>query len=517
MKLSIKSIVTPLLLLLLSIGIAAQTTSSLPRSLPELQGVSSEGISQFLDAAGKSKHELHSFMFLRHGNVIAEAWWSPYRSDLKHTLYSTSKSFTATAIGFAVAEKRLTVEDKVITFFPGELPDSISTNLAMLRIRDLLSMSAGQEPEPTPAVVSQQDNWVKGFLAAPIVHEPGTKFLYNSLCTYMLSAIIQKVTGQKVIDYLTPRLFNPLGITGMDWESDPKGINTGGWGLRLKTEDLAKFGQLFLQKGNWNGTQVLPAAWVEEASSLKIVQNPDWSQAKRDSSDWQQGYCYQMWRCRHNAYRGDGAFGQFVIVMPEQDAVVIITSETSDMQGEINLVWQYLLPAMQADKLPANPAMATKLQQQLATLALPIPAKNPDSRIIPEIAGKTYTMAANEKDIQNMSFQFKRGMCRLTMKVNTELYRIAFDSGKWVYGQTYKLGPSLVLRAKGHFAGLPASEVAGSFRWKDKHTLELTLRYIDSPHTETFTCHFDKKALSVDIQNSFEKSKPVTITGTLSN
>ena len=136
----------------------------------------------------------------------------------------------------------------------------------------------------------------------------------------------------------------------------PRGINTGGWGLRLKTEDMAKFGQLFLQKGNWNGKQILPASWVEEASTAKIMQDPDAPQSKRDSSDWVQGYCYQMWRCRHNAYRGDGAFGQYMIVMPEQDAVIAITAETADMQEEINLVWKYLLPALQDDVLPADAA-----------------------------------------------------------------------------------------------------------------------------------------------------------------
>ena len=188
---------------------------------------------------------------------------------------------------------------------------------------------------------------MKKFLSIPIINEPGSKFLYNSLATYMLSAIVQKVTGEKVVDYLTPRLFEPLGIQGMDWEVDPMGINTGGWGLRVKTEDLAKFGQLYLQKGMWNGKQIIPADWIEEATTAKIMQDPDAPQSRKDSSDWLQGYCYQFWRCRNNAYRGDGAYGQFIIVMPEKDAVVAITAETSDMQDEINLVWKFLLPAFE--------------------------------------------------------------------------------------------------------------------------------------------------------------------------
>jgi CubicO group peptidase (beta-lactamase class C family) len=162
----------------------------------------------------------------------------------------------------------------------------------------------------------------------------------------------------------------------MDWEMDKQGINTGGWGLRLKTEDMAKFAQLFLQKGKWNGKEILPASWIEEASTKKILQSPDAPQSRRDSSDWLQGYCYQMWRCRHNAFRGDGAFGQFMIVMPEQDAVLAITAESSDLQGEINLVWDYLLPAFKNDQLPADAAASARLKEKIRSLALPVPPKN---------------------------------------------------------------------------------------------------------------------------------------------
>ena len=352
----------------------AVTQTTLPRSTPEAEGVSSKNILQFLEAAEKSPHEMHSIMMLRHGKVIAEGWWAPYRADVKHTMYSCSKSFTATAVGLAVHEGKLSVEDKVVSFFPDQLPETVSANLAALRVRDLLSMTAGQEPDPTP-VIRNADNWTRAFLATPVLNQPGSKFLYNSLATYMLSAIVQKVTGEKIIDYLTPRLFAPLGITGMDWETTPDNINTGGWGLRIKTEDMARFGQLFLQKGRWNGQQVLPAAWVQEASTAKIIQHPDMPQSKRDSSDWEQGYCYQMWRSRNNSFRGDGAFGQFIIVMPDQDAVIAITSETPDMQAEFNLVWKYLFPAMQATALPADAKSAAALKQKLAALALPVPAK----------------------------------------------------------------------------------------------------------------------------------------------
>ena len=506
------SIVLSFLFLLGFTGIHAQMTQALARSIPEAEGISSEAITNFLEAVGKSKNEFHSFMMLRHGKVIAEGWWNPYRADLKHTLYSTSKSFTATAVGFAVSEKRLTVNDKVVSFFPNDVPKIISPHLAELSVKDLLTMSAGQFPEPS--YISRRDtNWAKAFLATPIVNKPGTKFLYNSLCTYMLSAIVQKVTGEKIIDYLTPRLFKPLGIEGMDWEIDPLSINVGGWGLRLKTEDLAKFGQLFLQKGMWKGQQILPAAWVEEASTLKIIQNPDLAQEKKDASDWQQGYCYQMWRCRNNAFRADGAFGQYIIMMPDQDAVIVITSETPDMQDELNLVWKHLLPAFQKDKLATDKNKAEVLKQRLSTLALLPPKKSNNSPIIKDILGKTFSLSPNTQFVQNLSFQFKGDVCEVSLKNNMGTYKLSFGAGQWLNGETAKLGPSLVAGAKNHFIGLPPSKVAGSFRWENDSTLMLILRYIDSPHSETYTCHFDKNNLTVDYQYSFNKSKIEVLKG----
>lgn len=513
-----RSFLVLLLFLLLSLPVAAQTRAVLPRSTPEAEGVSSEGILSFLEAAGKSRHELHSFMFLRHGKVIAEGWWDPYRPDLKHTMYSVSKSFTSTAVGFAVSENRLTVNDKVISFFPRNLPDSISPFLSEVTVKDLLSMSVGQHPDPTfPAVAGE--NWVQAFLATPIVHKPGSQFLYNSLGSYTLSAIAQKVTGEKVIDYLTPRLFQPLGIEGMDWEIDPMGINSGGWGLRIKTEDMAKFGQLYLQKGSWEGRQILPKEWIEEATTIKIEQEPDAPRAKKDASDWLQGYGYQFWRSRHNAFRADGAFGQFIIVMPDEDAVVVITAETADMQDEINLVWKYLLPAIHQDKLPANKSIAAALRNKLTLLALPLPAKGAASPLAASLSGKSFAMEPNERHVESVSFRFKDDTCHVTLGTDSAVNQLVFGRGRWHRGETGRRGPYLVSRATGNAGGLPPYRVAGSYRWIDENRLELTLRYIESPHRETIICHFDRNKIFVDLQSSIEttpKTKKPALKGELS-
>ena len=489
--------------LTLCCNVRAQKSAALPRSVPEAEGVSSNDIVQFLDATSKSKTEFHSFMLLRHGKVIAEGWWNPYRADLKHTMYSCSKSFTATAVGFAVQEKKLSLNDKVISFFPHELPDTVSKFLSELTVKDVLMMSDGQEPDPTGPVGSKYTNWIKGFLATPIVYEPGSVFLYNSLGTYMLSATVQKVTGEKIVDYLKPRLFDPLGIHGLDWETDLQGINTGGWGLRLKTEDMAKFAQLFLQKGKWDGKQIIPASWVEEASTVKIMQAPDAPQATRDSSDWLQGYCYQMWRCRHNAFRGDGAFGQFMIVMPEQDAVLAITAETPDMQEELNLVWKYLLPAFKANQLPTDAAGSARLKQKIESLALLPPQKNSQS-LSATINGKTFTASSNALHLQRISFDFSNDVCKVKFQVDTATYQIGFGDGKWTSAETNMPEPALTAGLIENNSMIYPAKIMAAYTWKDANTLQLVLRYIESPHTATFICSFHENRLTMEANRSFE-------------
>ena len=479
---------------------------SLPRSVPEAEGVSSKAIITFLDSAAKStRTEFHSFMFLRHGKVIAEGWWNPYSPDLKHTLYSASKSFTATAVSFAIKEKKLSLEDKVVSFFPRYTPDTLSPFLAELKIKDMLSMATGQLREPNG--MQQLDSaWAKMFLAAQWAYKPGTKYMYNSMASFMLSAIVQKVTGEKVVDYLKPRLFDPLAIEGYDWETNPEGINTGGWGLRLKTEDLAKFGQLYLQKGKWNGKQLLTKNWVSDATSLKIYQNPKMTQAKRDSSnDSMQGYCYQFWRAKNNSYMANGAFGQFILVMPDKDAIVILTAESNDMWGELGMVWKYLYPGISDGKLAEDKQSADDLKTRLAALALPIPEKTRNEKTEAKISGKTFSFTDNPKKIQSLTIQFNNDLCLLNMKTDTASFDFSFASGKWQLGETTKHGPSIFERAKHSLDGLPPFKIACAFTWKDEKTLELTLRYIENVHSEKIIFHFDdinKNKIKVDLRGS---------------
>lgn len=333
-----------------------------PRATPESQAVDSESIIRFIEKADREVNSIHSLMIVRNGYVVTEAWWKPEAAEKNHILWSLSKSFTSTAVGFAVQEGKLSIDDLVMDFFPDKLPEEPSKNLLSMRVRDLLTMSAGHEVEVN--LRSIEGDWVEAFLNHPVPHIPGTHFKYNTPATYMLSAIVQKVTGETVLDYLQPRLFKPLGIKNPEWETSPQGISLGGYGLYVRTEDIAKLGQLYLQKGKWNGMQLLPSSWIDLATTKQVSNgsNPD--------NDWNQGYGFQFWRCRHNAFRGDGKDGQFCIVLPEKNAVIAITSKTNNMGKELQLIWDELLPAFNDKPLQANEGAQKKLKSLISGLEL---------------------------------------------------------------------------------------------------------------------------------------------------
>jgi CubicO group peptidase (beta-lactamase class C family) len=361
-----------LAVLVLGVHFPAQAARiALPRSTPEAQGISSRAILEFVAVADKNINTLHSFMLVRHGHVVAEAWWKPEAADKPHVLASLSKSFNATAAGLAIQDGKLRLDDPVLKFFPADAPPDPSDNLKAMKVRDLLTMSCGHETEPK---ATEGGPSVKQFLAHPVVHKPGTHFQYNTMGSYTLSAIITKVTGQTTLEYLKPRLFEPLGIENPQWDSSPEGNSLGGYGLKLCTEDIAKFGQLYLQEGKWNGTQLISKEWIVQATS-KQVPNDEESHAKI-GIDWQQGYGFQFWRCTHNAFRGDGAGGQLCIVIPDRDAVVAITAQTGNFQEEMNAIWELLLPDIHAEVLPEDAAAQEKLKHAISNLVAHPEKKN---------------------------------------------------------------------------------------------------------------------------------------------
>ena len=311
---------------------------------------------------------LHNLMIVKDGKVVVEETFDPeWPADRPQHVFSASKTFTALAVGLAVDDGLMTVEDKVIDYFPDKLPAEVNDNLRNLKVKDLLTMQCGHTTDPTWDTMAAYDSTnmelplkpgadlAAAFLNHPFEHEPGTYFTYNSLCTYMASAIVQKVCGKTIRDYLDERIFKPLGIQTPDWDMDEEGVCCGGWGLHLRLEDMAKAGQLMLQKGRWNGKQLISAEWIEEQTRKHIDNYPNGLTAEQidmppfypiTRNDWVAGYGYQTWRNTIGGYRADGAWGQMIVVLPEKNAVIAARACLANHQVELWSFWDLLVPAL---------------------------------------------------------------------------------------------------------------------------------------------------------------------------
>jgi hypothetical protein len=466
---------------------------NLLRATPESQGVDSAGISRFLLAAQDSGLQWHSFMLLRRGNVIAEGWWKPFEPSYKHTLYSLSKSFASTGIGLLVKDGKLNVDDQVISLFPDYLPADVTENLRKMKIRHLLSMNTGHDEDTTPKMREGTESWIKTFFAVPVVHAPGSHFLYNSGATYMLGAIVKKITGQDLEDFLRQRLFTPLGITDLDWEKSPEGLSVAGWGLRLKAEDIAKLGQLYLQRGKWDGKEILGEAWVEEASSAQTTSNPG-------DSDWSQGYGYQFWRCKPGFFRGDGAFGQYCIVMPQHEAVLVVNSESWDMGKQMAIMWETLLPAMKSSPLPSNESSLKKLKGDIAALSLPT-TKGTIKPIASKLTNTTFRIDKNEFGVSHIGIKHTDKGPVLTISSDRGMQVVKAGWENWVTNN----------ESKPYLLSVPnrnpvPSKIAATATWIADKMLQMDLKFVEAIHTDKLTFRFEDKALTLSMMNSVSEN-----------
>lgn len=439
------------------------TIIRLPRSAPSAQGVDATKVLAFLDAVESGAMDLHSFMLVRHGHVVAEGWWAPYRADRIHLLYSLSKSFTSTAIGMAEAEGLLSVDDRVVSFFPDKLAAGASSYVTAMKVRHLLAMASGHAEDTGPALAKGGPDVVRTFLAIPPDQPPGSLFCYNQGCTYTLSAIITKLTGQRPVQYLRPRLFDPLGIEQAYWLQSAEGIDLGYSGLHLVTESIAKLGQLYLQEGRWEGKQLVPQSYVAQARS-KQVDN------RRHSAtpDWQQGYGFQFWVSRHDAYRGDGAFGQFCVVVPGADAVIACTAQIHNMQAEINLFWEYLLPALFGPG-PVDHAAEQRLAdrlQHMSTAVIDARADLSGPEVTFARAGDLVGYTDGLSEIRVVPFD---GGTRLTVVNRGEDHSFDLRPGHW---------------AEGELPGLhsPLATVAVTGGWTAAGEFQADIVSLTSPH-----------------------------------
>ncbi len=478
---------------------AAATSAPLPRATPESVGISSAGLQALIEEADARAHGLHAIMIVRHGKVVAEGWWAPYSADEPHLLFSLSKSFTSTAIGMLQAEGRLNIHDKLVSFFPEQVPADASANLRNMRLRDLLMMSTGQHKEDVDQInMNAPDKTdIRNFLAAPVKQKPGTLFYYNSPATNMLSATVTKITGQTLRDYLVPRLFEPLGIPVPEWRMLPEGFNDGAGGLSLRTEDVAKFGQLLLQRGEWNGQRLVPAEWVDLATSRQVSNGSD------PQGDWDQGYGFQFWRCVPGFYRADGAFGQFCIVIPQHDTVIAINSGTRDMGAIMKMLWAKVLPELRAAPLPENPAALAALRDRLAQLSLPVTAGAATSPLAAKVAGRRFAFAQNDATLESVSLDLAADGA-VTLKARQ-------------YGRDLSITPGRGAWVRGEFPQTPNSNqpVAASGAWTADDTYTVQLAQYRTPFIMTIRLKFtdDEVTLEREMNVGFGNTKPAVLTG----
>jgi CubicO group peptidase (beta-lactamase class C family) len=455
---------------------------SLPRSSPVEQHVDPAGILAFLDALeARPDIEMHSIMLVRHGQVVAEGWWGPYSADRPHLLYSLSKSFTSTAAALAAAEGLLDLDDTVVSHFPEFEADITDPGSRSMRIRHIAAMASGHEQETrSQAFALDPHEPVRGFLLIPPDRPPGTVFAYNQPCTYTLASIIQRKAGMPLTEYLRPRLFDPLGIGQVGWHTFA-GREQGYTGLHARTEDIARLGQLYLQRGRWDGSQLISESWIAQATSRQID-----TANQQTNPDWRQGYGFQFWMSRHG-YRGDGAYGQFCVILPEQDAVVVTTAATLDMQAVLDAMWAHLLPALgQSDPdAGSQEQLASRLSglELAAYQADGVPADwDPWLR-------EPFTVASAEGDPQTQPTLTAIGLQRLGAGLQVTLNE-ADNALSFAVGTR-----GWTVSSPGDASGkrIPVAAAGG---WSDQKTLRVEVIFLETPHRMDIVCSLDGHSAS---------------------
>jgi CubicO group peptidase (beta-lactamase class C family) len=468
--------------------------AQLPTSSPSDQGVDAGGILRFVDALENSPtQDPHSLMILRHGHVIAQGWWAPYSSQRRHLLYSLSKSFTSAAAGIAISEGLLDLDEPAISYFPELDADITDERSRSILVRHLASMSTGHTFD-TLEQAQRNDplDVVRGFLLLPPERDPGTVFAYNQPATYTLATIIQKRSGLSLVDYLRPRLLDPLGIGQVGWQQYPAGRNIGFSGLFATTDAIARLGQLHLQRGSWLGEQLLPADWVDQASSRQIDTPLPFPDDPTSGVGWQQGYGFQFWMARHG-YRGDGAYGQFCVILPEQDAVVAITSQTDNMQETLDAIWRDLLPAFSASSIPSSDS-DDALLARLDGLRVPLPVTNEQTR------AATWNDASFSPVGGTCAEQPSLHAVRIVRKSGAFMVTLADESGDLS-------GPFTVADWSIGDADAGSAPIAVAGGWVNDTVLHLDVVFFETPHrlrlscdstTREFTAHWVTAPLRLD-------------------
>lgn len=473
-------------------------TGDLPRSSASEQGMSATAVNRFVDSLlALPETEVHHLMVVRNSHVIAEAHPSPFRADDAHTLYSASKTFVALAVGLAIDDNRLRLDDRVAAIMHECLPDTVSDALSQMTIRHLLTMSSGITPDWT--LRNTSSDWERTWLAKP-VHNPGSELLYDSMSTYMLSAIVQRVTGKTVLQLLNERIFAPMHIVEVDWQLSPSGVCTGGWGLRLQTESLAKIGVMMLQRGQWQGRQLVPEWWIDEMVSKHI----NYADADGQSpTDGNQGYGYQVWRCKWpTAYRADGALGQYVVMDSATGLVVVILGVSDRGHDELACIWNQLMPGVD-HQVKSDKAALRQLETTCRRTSLPLPHGSAHSTMI---SHADFKLSANKHEIDLIKLHNDNdGMAMRIYYHDGHDETIPMGYGSWRYGQLMGC-PPYSIQPKNRFSGLKHNFATGAaYAWQSPTALKAIVHYVNFVSATTFV--FNLANNSVSITDNFAKNK----------
>lgn len=444
----------------------------LKRSTPEAEGLRSKDVLAYIDSLMRQQTtDMHGVMILRNGKVIAEKYNEPFAAEYSHTQYSASKTFTAFAVGLAIQDSLLSLTDHLVDFVPEMLPEVVGDSLAAITVEDLLTMRSGFPVDTDMRTI--YSDWIRRYLSHRMVALPGTKFAYDSIDSYLLSAIVQKVTGMTVFDLLKKRLFTPLGITQVAWEESPEGVTCGGWGLYIQLESMAKFGQLLLQRGEWNGQQLINPEWIDAMTSLHVSQPNG------------QKYGYHIWLTDYpGMVRCDGAWGQYIFVIPDRQMVVAMTQCKRSGSLDGKATWNLSRTAKPSGvKLPVGTDYNV-LKNARYRLA-PASGKAQGAHM----AAQTLQLSSNPLGWKRVSFDFLRRKTSynetepyLRLEVLTqsgETFTLDCDFLKWKLNDV--CSEPLNLKAfVNDFCNInPPFHVAASYAWSSENDLNIRLHYVN--------------------------------------
>ncbi|MCI8638616.1 MAG: serine hydrolase [Coprococcus sp.] len=478
----------------------------LERVSPESVGIHSRDVLHFVEELEKTGAQMHGLMILRYGKVLAEGWWSPYAPGLRHGCQSLTKTYTSTAIGLLYDEGKVTLDERLMDIFPEETPKDPGERLRRMTVKDALCMSTGiyQFPDLT------SKEWLKQYFAAPILKEPGEGFFYCSATSSLLAAVVREKTGQSLIEYLRPRLFEKIGIDADNLRilKMADGRDNGGGGLFSTTEDNARLMQLYLNQGMWDKERILSEEWVRMASSFQNATTED-----QGIEDCRLGYGFQMWMCRpKGVYRADGAYGQYAIVFPELDMVISI-NELAQLgiwpQKILDIIWDEFMPKVAAgvSYLPEDEDAHRKLQEKMKGLTLARPTYRPQSKDAKKEPVSRWRLEENGWSILPSMYHNMTGLKSSGIsEIRFDFSRTETAEAVFVYaGEPYHFLAGTDGNGRYNERLLkecvPQLTYVSGF-WEDEQTFKMHLDYIETCFEKEFTFVFEKDIIRIEMDEA---------------